>query len=246
MKQRLDKALVERGLVHSRSQAENLIRLGQVLVNGRTVTKAGWFVHETDRLELQLKQKLVSRAGLKLASVAEVLRLDFRNKVVLDVGSSTGGFTEFALRAGAHKVYAVDVGSDQMDYRLRQDPRIELHEKTDIRDFRLKDNQPLPDLVLIDVSFISVRQILPGILTHLTKSDTQLAVMLKPQFEAAKSQLNKGVVKNEKYRRQILTEFEIWVRELAVIVTKQDSAISGKKGNIERFYLLKPKRATGL
>jgi len=241
MKQRLDKALVERGLVSSRSQAENFIRLGEVLVNGRVVTKAGWFVNDDDKLELKIKQQLVSRAGLKLASVAEALRLDFRDKVVLDVGSSTGGFTEFALQAGARLVYAVDVGSDQMDKKLRQDPRIELHEKTDIRDFELNPQQARPDLILIDVSFISVRQILPGILMNLTKSETQLAVMLKPQFEAEKSFLNKGVIKNEKYRRQVLVEFENWVRDVAVIVAKQDSAVSGKKGNIERFYLLKPK-----
>ena len=241
MKQRLDKALVERELVSSRSQAENFIRLGKVLVNGRVVTKAGWFVNDDDKLELQIQQQLVSRAGLKLASVAEALRLDFRDKVVLDVGSSTGGFTEFALQAGARLVYAVDVGSDQMDKKLRQDPRIELHEKTDIRDFELNPQQARPDLILIDVSFISVRQILPGILTNLTKPATQLAVMLKPQFEAEKSFLNKGVIKNEKYRRQVLVEFENWVRDVAVIVAKQDSAVSGKKGNIERFYLLKPK-----
>ena len=241
MKQRLDKALVERGLVNSRSQAENFIRLGEVLVNGRVVTKAGWFVNDDDKLELQIQQQLVSRAGLKLASVAEALQLDFHDKVVLDVGSSTGGFTEFALQAGARLVYAVDVGSDQMDKKLRQDPRIELHEKTDIRDFELNPQQARPDLILIDVSFISVRQILPGILMNLTKSETQLAVMLKPQFEAEKSFLNKGVIKNEKYRRQVLVEFENWVRDVAVIVAKQDSAVSGKKGNIERFYLLKPK-----
>lgn len=241
MKQRLDKALVERGLVSSRSQAENFIRLGEVLVNGRVVTKAGWFVNDDDKLELKIKQQLVSRAGLKLASVAEALQLDFRDKVVLDVGSSTGGFTEFALQAGARLVYAVDVGSDQMYKKLRQDPRIELHEKTDIRDFELNPQQARPDLILIDVSFISVRQILPGILMNLTKSETQLAVMLKPQFEAEKSFLNKGVIKNEKYRRQVLVEFEHWVRDVAVIVAKQDSAVSGKKGNIERFYLLKPK-----
>lgn len=241
MKQRLDKALVERELVSSRSQAENFIRLGEVLVNGLVVTKAGWFVNDDDKLELQIQQQLVSRAGLKLASVAEALRLDFRDKVVLDVGSSTGGFTEFALQAGARLVYAVDVGSDQMDKKLRQDPRIELHEKTDIRDFELNPQQARPDLILIDVSFISVRQILPGILMNLTKSETQLAVMLKPQFEAEKSFLNKGVIKNEKCRRQVLAEFEHWVRDVAVIVAKQDSAVSGKKGNIERFYLLKPK-----
>lgn len=239
MKQRLDKELVTRKLVTSRSQAENFIRLGKVLVNGRAVSKAGFFVTEADRIELQVEQQLVSRAGLKLASVAEKLKLDFRGLVVLDVGSSTGGFTEFALKAGARKVIAVDVGTNQMNAQLRLDPRIELHEKTDIRDFAIDDLMARPDLILMDVSFISVRQILPHLFQRLSKVNTQVAVMLKPQFEANRSMLNKGVVKNEKYRRQILQEFEQWVRNWAVIVTKHDSQVAGKKGNIERFYLLK-------
>lgn len=237
-KQRLDKALFGLGLAASRSQAENLIRLGKVLVNQRVVTKVGYFVSEADQIELRLAHPTVSRAGLKLASVASQLGIDFRKKIVLDVGSSTGGFTEFALTAGAKKVYAVDVGSNQMNQLLRRDSRIDLHEKTDIRKFWLSEKQTKPDLVLIDVSFISVRKILPHIMTNLSHSETQIIVMLKPQFEAERSMLNKGVVKNEKKRRQILNEFELWVKQFSKIIAKQDSQISGKKGNIERFYLL--------
>ncbi len=240
IKQRLDKAVLMRGLATSRSQAENFIRLGKVLVNGKVVTKAGFFVTASDKIELVTEQQLVSRAGLKLASVVEVLGLDFRNKIVLDVGSSTGGFTEFALKNGAQKVYAVDVGSDQMDKILRLDPRIELHEKTDIRDFVITEATARPDVILIDVSFISVQQILPHLFNNIVKNTTNVVVMLKPQFEARREMLNKGVVKNEKYRRQILAEFEQWVRSHAKIIAKQDSQIAGKKGNIERFYLLKP------
>lgn len=242
MKFRLDKMLVMRGLVASRSQAENFIRLGKVVVNGRVVNKAGYFVNETDKIDLQIEQQLVSRAGLKLASVTEALRLNFGDKIVLDVGSSTGGFTEFALKSGAQKVYAVDVGSDQMDRVLRQDSRIELHEKTDIRDFIIDDSMMRPDMILIDVSFISVRQILPHLFENIVKNTTEVVLMLKPQFEASRELLNKGVVKNEKYRRQVLAKFEVWVQDWAVIIAKQDSAISGKKGNVERFYLLKPKK----
>lgn len=239
MKFRLDKTLVTEGLTASRSQAENFIRLGKVLVNGKVVTKAGFMVVADDKLELVAKQQLVSRAGLKLDSVAKALKLNFRDKVVLDVGSSTGGFTEFALKSGAQKVYAVDVGSDQMDKVLRLDPRIELYEKTDIRDFIIKDPTKKPDMILIDVSFISVRQILPHLFDNVVKTTTEVVVMLKPQFEAERSMLNKGVVKNEKHRRQILAEFETWVRPRAKIVAKQDSQVAGKKGNVERFYLLR-------
>lgn len=239
MKFRLDKTLVAEGLTASRSQAENFIRLGKVLVNGKVVTKAGFMVAADDKLELVAKQQLVSRAGLKLDSVAKALKLNFRDKIVLDVGSSTGGFTEFALKSGAQKVYAVDVGSDQMDKVLRLDPRIELYEKTDIRDFIIKDSTKKPDLILIDVSFISVRQILPHLFDNIVKTTTEVVVMLKPQFEAERNMLNKGVVKNEKHRRQILAEFETWVRPRAKIVAKQDSQVAGKKGNVERFYLLR-------
>jgi TlyA family rRNA methyltransferase/putative hemolysin len=160
-KNRLDNELTRRGLVTSRSQAESWIKLGKVTVDGRVVTKSGVFVSENSKIELTASEQYVSRAGLKLASVARLLKLDFRGKTVLDVGSSTGGFTDYALRNGASKVYAVDVGTDQLHPSLRGDKRIELYEKTDIRDFTPDEK---PDIVLMDVSFISVREILPHIL----------------------------------------------------------------------------------
>src|SRR5690606_5676556 len=127
MKQRLDNEMVRRGLVSSRSQAESWIRLGKVTVDGRVATKSGLFVNADATIILQAEQQYVSRAGLKLASVAKLLGVDFRDKIVLDVGSSTGGFTDYALKNGAQKVFAVDVGTDQLHPSLRGDERIELH-----------------------------------------------------------------------------------------------------------------------
>ncbi|MDO4773968.1 MAG: SAM-dependent methyltransferase, partial [Candidatus Saccharibacteria bacterium] len=135
MKQRLDKMMVARGLVGTRSQAENYIRLGDVMVNGAVVSKAGAMVGPDDVISLAARERFVSRAGLKLASVAREFAIDFRGATVLDIGSSTGGFTDYALQHGAKKVFAVDVGTDQLHPSLRGNERISLHEKTDIRDF---------------------------------------------------------------------------------------------------------------
>lgn len=236
MKQRLDATLAQRGLVSTRSQGESYIRLGQVRVNGKTITKAGTMVGDNDMLKLTAAQQYVSRAALKLASVAVTLDVSFRGKTVLDVGSSTGGFTQYALRQGATKVIAVEVGSDQLHPSLRDDPRIELHEKTDIRDFR---TITAIDVVVADVSFISLREIIPSVLT-LCSRQTELLIMVKPQFEAVASSLkHKGVIKNDKMRRMILQDFETWARQRFVIVDKADSLVSGAKGNVERFYKLK-------
>lgn len=233
---RLDHALVERKLVASRSQAESWIKLGKVKIDGRTATKPGIFVRPDATVTLTAEEQYVSRAGLKLASVAKLLALDFRGKTVLDVGSSTGGFTDYALRRGAKKVYAVDVGTDQLHPSLRSNRAIELHEKTDIRDFTLEEK---PDIIVIDVSFISLREILPHLAGHLSGKHTVIAAMLKPQFEAGREQTNKGVIKNEAVRRQILKDFEAWAKRYFVIVDKRDSDVHGAKGNQERFYLLK-------
>jgi 23S rRNA (cytidine1920-2'-O)/16S rRNA (cytidine1409-2'-O)-methyltransferase len=236
MKQRLDQALVGLGLVSTRSQAESYIRLGEVLVNGKVVTKAGAPVSGEDVIKLTAAEQYVSRAALKLASVAETLGIDFRGKVMLDVGSSTGGFTEYALKHGAAKVIAVEVGTDQLHPSLRGNPQIELHEKTDIRDF--KTDQKI-DLVVADVSFVSLREILPSVLKLCDKA-ALLAIMVKPQFEARQSNLkHKGVIKNDKMRREILKDFEDWARQHFVVLDKADSQVSGSKGNLERFYLLK-------
>ncbi len=235
MKQRLDKALLERGSVSSRNQAAVFIRLGKVTVNGTPVDKAGFLVGSSDIIALTQKETYVGRAGLKLASVVQVLGLDFFEKIVLDVGSSTGGFTDYALQHGANKVFAVDVGTDQLHPRLRSNKRIELHEKTDIRDFIPSQT---PQIVVMDVSFISLREILPHI-AGIADADTQIVAMLKPQFEAGRAQINKGVIKNDSVRRQILKDFEAWSKKYFVTIEKKDSEVAGAKGNRERFYLLK-------
>lgn len=236
MKRRLDQAVVARGLVSTRSQAESYIKLGDVQVNGAVVTKPGHMVGDEHKIVLTAGEQYVSRAALKLASVADVLNIDFTNKTVLDVGSSTGGFTEFALKHGAQKVIAVEVGTDQLHPRLRGHPGIELHEQTDIREF--KTDQQI-DIVVADVSFISLREILPSV-AKLSSAQTNIVAMVKPQFEAGQSSLkHKGVIKNDKMRRDILKDFETWARQYFMIADKADSQVAGSKGNLERFYLLK-------
>ena len=232
---RLDQALAGLGLVASRSQAESYIRLGKVTVNGRTVTKPGFFVRDVNQIKLNQDEQFVSRAGLKLKSVAEKLCLNFSDKTILDVGSSTGGFTDFALSRGATKAICVDVGTDQLHPKLRSDERVELHEKTDIRDFYT--NQDI-DIIVIDVSFISLREVLPHIARNLASNQTEVVAMVKPQFEAGSKLKNGGVIKNDNERRQILRDFEQWAKQYFVIKNKADSAVAGAHGNRERFYLL--------
>lgn len=239
MKQRLDRAVLASGLVATRSQAESYIRLGKVSVNGKVQKKPGLMVGEEAELRLDAAEQYVSRAGMKLASVAEQFKLNFAQKTVLDVGSSTGGFTDFALKRGAKKVFAVDVGTNQLHPSLRTNPAISLHEQTDIRDF--VTNEPI-DIVVGDVSFISLREILPHVAT-LCKKNTDIVAMVKPQFEAVAGNMkHKGVIKNDKMRREILRDFEDWARSRFVIVDKADSGVAGEKGNLERFYHLRTKK----
>jgi len=235
MKMRLDQYLAANRQTNSRSQAENYIKLGRVKVNGDVITKPGYLIKDSDKIELNSDDQYVSRAGLKLASVAQALKLDFKDKIVMDVGSSTGGFTDYALQHGARKSIAVELGSNQLHPSLLNNPKIELHEKTDILTFHTEESI---DIVLIDVSFISLRQILPKV-ADLSHKNTLIVAMVKPQFEAKNSSImHKGVIKNDKLRRQILQDFEDWAHDKFVIKNKSDSAVSGAKGNQERFYLL--------
>ena len=243
-KKRLDVDMVSRKIVISRSQAESYIRLGDVKVNGFVVKKAGALVGRGDTIELTAAEQYVSRAGLKLASVARTLSANFQDTVVLDVGSSTGGFTDYALQHGAARVVAIDVGTNQLHPSLRDNARIELREKTDIRDYAKMwleqgiNNRPAFDIVVMDVSFISLREILPSVAKMCTPK-TQILAMVKPQFEAGREQINKGVIKNDTVRRTVLRDFESWTQKLFVIVNKADSDVAGAKGNRERFYDLR-------
>ena len=196
----------------------------------------------------------VSRAENKLAGAAQAFSYDFRGKTVLDIGSSTGGFTEYALLRGAKKVIAIEKGTKQMKAPLRFDPRIDLREKTDIfsvtrsslsRDQNeSNENESKTDVkidtILADVSFISLKQVLLHAKKQLTAPQTDFLVMLKPQFEARPFQLKNGVVKNETIRRDIIKDFEAWLKNNGfLIVNKRDNTLAGKNGNLERFYFLK-------
>jgi ftsJ-like methyltransferase len=196
----------------------------------------------------------VSRAENKLAGAAQAFSYDFRGKTVLDIGSSTGGFTEYALFRGAKKVIAVEKGTKQMKAPLRFDPRIDLREKTDIfsvtrsslsRDQNESNENKSKidiriDTILADVSFISLKQVLLHAKKQLASPQTDFLVMLKPQFEARSFQLRNGIVKNETIRRDIIKDFEAWLKNNGfLIVNKRDNTLAGKNGNLERFYFLK-------
>lgn len=212
-----------------------------------------------------------NRGYYKIEGAVDAFNFDFRGKVVLDIGSSTGGFTKYALEKGAKKVIAVEKGTNQMEKPLRFDPRIDLHEKTDIfgviakTEFRgafattgaNDEASPatagaseeatrnsvfvtIPNVILADVSFLSLTKILKYAKTNLARSDTDFLVMLKPQFEARPDQLNKGIVKNESIRRDIIKNFETWLKQNGfIIIKKRDNSLQGKHGNKERFYWLK-------
>ncbi len=192
----------------------------------------------------EVRAEVVGRAELKLMEAVRAFGYDFRGKIALDIGSSTGGFTELALRLGAVKVVAVEKGTQQMKAPLRYDLRVELHEKTDI--FEVKKADLLADgeefgVILADVSFVSLTKVLMYAKMELACRNTDWLVMLKPQFEARPEQLNKGVVKNEKMRREIIQRFEGWLRRNGfVVVKKRDNEVVGKVGgNKERFYWLR-------
>ncbi len=179
---------------------------------------------------------VVGRAEYKLSDALKALKVDLRDKVVLDIGSSTGGFTECALRRGAAHVIAVEKGTDQMKAPLRFDERVELYEKMDIFDFHCMP----PDVILADVSFVSLRKVLRYASEELADDHTEYLVMLKPQFEARGGQLKDGIVKNSKIRRSIIADFEYWLKKNKfVVIGKRDNELAGRYGNVERFYYLK-------
>ncbi len=235
MKDRLDHKVVNRGLVATRSQAESYIKLGKIKVDGQVVKKPGTKISKNAVVQLTTTKKYVSRGGFKLESVASKLDLNFNGKAVLDVGSSTGGFSDYALQHGAYKIVAIDIGTQQLAESLRMNPKIELHEQTDINN--VSDLNTKINIVLIDVSFTSVRPILNH-LQSLVDPDCVIIAMVKPQFEISAGDKHRGIVKNQTLRRRVLKDFEIWVKDKYKILDKADSGVAGEKGNVERFYKL--------
>jgi len=232
---RLDKLLVERGLADSREKAQAMILAGEVLAAGQKVTKAGQSVpSDVDIRLLARGRRFVSRGGDKLEAALEAFAVDVRGQVCLDVGSSTGGFTDCLLRRGARKVYAVDVGTAQLDWKLRQDPRVVVHEKVNARHLTEETVPEKVDFVCCDVSFISVTLILPAVIP-LMKPTAPIVVLAKPQFEVGKGEVGKGgIVRDPALHEQAVDKVrraleELGFRNLQVM----ESPILGAEGNKE-------------
>ncbi|MFC1932929.1 TlyA family RNA methyltransferase [Chloroflexota bacterium] len=237
-KRRIDSLLVERGLVESRAKAQAQIMAGEVLVDGKAVTKSGTLVAEEAAVTIIEPPPFVSRGGIKLDYALDQFQLDVSSKVAADVGASTGGFTDCLLKRGASRVYAVDVGYGQLDYHLRQDSRVVVMERVNAR---YPINLPEKvDLATIDVSFISVEKVIPSV-TQLLKDNGYLLVLIKPQFEARREEVGKGgVIKQPVVHARVLGRFIAWMIEhsfrLGGLVA---SPILGASGNKEFFVLLK-------
>ncbi len=222
---RLDLYMVSKKLVKSRSQATDYIKRGLVLVNDKEVLKPGYQVSDDDLIKCIEKVHFVSRAGEKLHHALIEFDIKLDGKIVMDVGSSTGGFTECSLNHGAALVYAYDVGTNQMDIKLRNDERIKLFEQTNILDVDI----PEIDVCLIDVSFTSI---LP-ILNHLKGFQKEIIALIKPQFEAGHNQF-KGVIKDKKMYKNILNHVALEIDQMGYhIVSLKKAHIKGKKGNQE-------------
>jgi 23S rRNA (cytidine1920-2'-O)/16S rRNA (cytidine1409-2'-O)-methyltransferase len=233
MKTRLDRLLVERGLVESREKAQALIMAGEVLLNGQKASKPGQPVDSGAALEVLARPPYVSRGGLKLAAALKHFAIDVGGKVCADIGSSTGGFTDALLQAGAARVHAVDVGAGQLAWSLRTDPRVRLHEGINARELRAEEIGEPVDLLTCDVSFISVTLILPAV-TPLLQPRGQMVILIKPQFEVGKGQVGKGgIVRDPQLHRAACDRVTGAVREFGFETGILDSPILGAEGNKE-------------
>lgn len=234
---RLDVLLVERGLAESRQRAVALIIAGKVQVDGYQASKAGQRVAADAKVELlDQDETYVSRGGFKLASALDSFSMEVAHLVVMDVGASTGGFTDCLLQRGAKKVYAIDVGYGQLAWQLRQDPRVVTVERCNVRYLTSKQVPELVDLAVIDTSFISLTKVIPKVL-EFVKGGGQLLALIKPQFEVGRGQVGKGgVVRDLELHRQVVRKIEQFCQGQGMEVRGvKESSLLGPKGNREFF-----------
>lgn len=239
MKERLDIILVKQNESLSREKAKALIMSGVVFVDGQRVDKAGTFFDENVNIEIKEKLEFVSRGGYKLKKAIEVFGIDLKEKECLDIGASTGGFTDCMLKNGAKHVIAIDVGYGQFDYGLRCDDRVSCMERTNIRNVSGNDIEYLADFAAMDVSFISISKILP-VLKGLMKNDFQIVCLIKPQFEAGKDKVGKnGVVRDSEVHIEVINNVISMAMENGFAIRGLDfSPIKGPKGNVEFLIYL--------
>jgi len=237
MKERLDKVIKQRRLIRSRSRAQRMIEAGRVKVDGHVITRPGHPIDSEAEIEILSYEQYVSRGGEKLEAAIEAFRIDPRGKVCLDVGASTGGFTDCLLQHGASKVFAIDVGHDQLHPSLRRDPRVVAREGLNARYLEPQDIGEPIDLVTIDVSFISLKLILPP-LAEIIALKCDIITLVKPQFEVGKGKLPPdGIVKNETDRDAVLADIRAFIESETPwsVIGEIESPVQGEKGNTEFF-----------
>lgn len=242
MKMRVDMALVQRGMVSSRERAQALIMAGQIYIGEKKVLKASEQVEEQEELKLRGEiDALASRGGHKLERAIQVFGADVQGVVAMDIGAAAGGFTDVLLRHGAAHVYAIDVGYGQLDWRLRQDERVTVMERTNARHLTGEQVPLHPTLTVMDVSFISIRLILP-VAAQIMGTSGRFLTLVKPQFEAGRGQVGKnGVVRDEKVHRHVLEAVRGYAQEIGWHVAAFTySPIKGPKGNIEFLANIRP------
>jgi len=247
-KERLDKLLVAKGIVQSRERARALIMAGKVAVEGEMIDKPGVQINVKASLQLRGKDSpYVSRGGEKLEGALKTFGIDPKGMVVMDIGASTGGFTDCVLQKGAQKVYAIDVGYGQLAWKLQRDPRVVNLERRNIRYLKREEVQEETDLILIDTSFISIEKFLPSLLKFLKEGGSVLG-LIKPQFEVGKGEVGKGgVVRNGALHQKVTGRISKFSRELGLkVLGVTESRLLGPKGNKEFFiYLEKENRKDG-
>ena len=240
-KERLDILVTAAGLAPSREKAKAIIMAGEVLVDGQREDKPGMMFPQTAVITLKKTDlfPFVSRGGLKLDKAVRSFQLDLAGKVCMDVGASTGGFTDCMLQNGASLVYAVDVGYGQLDWKLREDPRVIVMEKTNIRYVTSEDIKERPSFVSIDVSFISLTKVLPAVRELMDPAGGELICLIKPQFEAGRGKVGKkGVVRDPGIHTEVITSVVLFAESIQLIPAALDfSPIKGPEGNIE--YLIR-------
>jgi len=241
---RLDQLVFDKGLAPSRERAKAVVLAGLVSVNGEVVSKAGTLVDTNAAVTLEAPDHpYVGRGGLKLAHALDSFGIAVTGREALDVGASTGGFTDVLLQRGAARVVALDVGHGQLDWRLRNDPRVVVVEHFNARHLTLADLPGPVDVVVIDVSFISLRQILPPVVTVL-RDGADVVALVKPQFEAGRDEVRKGIIRDPAVHQRVLAEVTAAGAEVGLTrVGSTPSPITGQKGNVEFLLHLRPAAA---
>jgi 23S rRNA (cytidine1920-2'-O)/16S rRNA (cytidine1409-2'-O)-methyltransferase len=230
---RLDVALVERGLVNSREKAQALILAGKVSVDGQRADKPGRFIQPTDMIEVEQPLRYVSRGGVKLEAALSHFGMSVAGRICLDVGASTGGFTDCLLQRGAARVHAVDTGAGQIDWKLRTDARVVLHERMNARNLEFSDIGELVDVIVCDVSFISVTLLIPALAPLLAPGGDWI-ILIKPQFEAGREAVGKGGIVRDPVVQRAACEKVIGALRIAGFETQlMESPITGAEGNRE-------------